>query len=226
MEKSEENIKDIFFPVALARYLESHKRYDEAIEFYQRTNPSEIKEEKKNEAIDKCKRDRDGFIDNQLKETLRQLSPKEQKQLIGYSKVFQIKIKLRKLVNDILTKNSGSKKWWASYVDSPDKLKSTAEEVKKRKSKFESIKIGRDIKKDYELLDFTTLPELIEIIKYHYKYFKDCFGPLTIVEGKLQEINNIRLDVAHARSIDDEQLQTLSAECEKINKAIDRCSGN
>jgi hypothetical protein len=210
---SDDNVKWFMYPSFIADILYERKQYDDAIEFYR---SSDLDEEKKVKRINECRFERDGYIYDQLKETLRLLNQSEQKQLIAYSQLFQLEIRLRNFVDETITIHHGNHKWWKNYA-SEDLHK----KVHDRKKEYEQNPYFREAKETPRDVDFSTLPELLTFIDKQWSLFQGCFHDKKIFEGIMRIIAGIRLDVAHARLIDDKQLEKVKESCIELNKRMD-----
>lgn len=211
----DENIKRVIIPVNVPQILEKLKRFDDAIECYKKSN---FAEEKINEAIERCKHRRDGFIYDELKETLRSLDEQEQRQLIAYAALFKTEIRLRGFIDDTITAKHGNTTWWDFYVKD-EKIKS---ECRVRQEEFEKNIYYREAIIRPRLLDFTSFTDLERIIDVNWDLFGRCFKDKKQFGAMLAFVSRVRNDVAHARIVDNGQLKKLQDDCLQINKMIDR----
>lgn len=193
--------------------LSERENYDEAIYVFEHST-GEL--EKSKDAIEKCKYHRDGFIYDKLKNILKDLSSQEQKQLIGYSRVFKIEISLRELIDTIL-KDKFKNTNWLEGDNTPD-LKQIKISVLERKTEYEKNSYFRDNTQKKSLIDFTTFQELEKVVEVHWDKFKEKFGNKKLVLGILESVAFIRNDVAHARFLDDKQLQKIEQDFSELKK--------
>lgn len=208
-------LHNIFLPYALGEMLDEGENYDEAI-FVFETSTGETKE--RQDAIERCKKKRDGFIYDELKKVLRGLNEREQKQLLGYSKIFRLEFRLRDIVDKTMSAARNSAKWLED--DNKPALKGAKEESIERREIYEKDCYFKGTDKKKSLVDFTTLPELEKILEEYWELFEDKFKDRKQFFALLTQVSPIRKDIAHARLIDDKQLATLSDRCDELDKVI------
>ncbi|MFZ1979253.1 MAG: hypothetical protein WAV76_14955, partial [Bacteroidota bacterium] len=207
-------IKQIYLPFELGKMYEERRNYDDAIIIFQNSTGALEDREK---AIEECKYNRDGFIYNKLKALLRGTDQQEQKQLLGYGMLFKIEVRLRNIVDEEMTKVNGSK--WLEDEHAP-KLKDVITECKKRHEKYKD-EVFYKSETPHRLIEFTTLLELKEIIEEKWKCFEPQFKVRDSFLSSLVPVCKIRLDIAHARFLDDKQLKTLSDQFDQLNKVLE-----
>lgn len=212
---NKDDVYSVFIPFDLGEMLAERKNYDEAIFVFQNSTG---KLEDIEKAIEKCKYDRDGFIYDELKNMLRDLSEIEQKQLLGYAKVFKIEIRLRNIVDKKMTAVRGTNKWLEN--ESNLKLKTVIEKCKERYDCYKNEPYNKE-EKSVRLIDFTTLPELESIIRENWKHFQEEFKDHDGFFSLLVPVKNIRLDIAHARFLDNKQLATLSDRFDELDRVLE-----
>jgi len=212
VDLNDEYIRYFYYPFELCELLEERGQYDCAIYLYQNSTGDN---ENIISSIDRCKHLRDGFIYDKLKSVLRNLNEQEQKQLIAYSQLFKVELKLRQLVENL------GKDWWVK----DKKLQDVVDRCRSRETEFEGEIYFRQNIPRVGLIHFTTLPELVRIITINWGLFeqklksKDHFGSL------MDTIKTFRISIAHLRFLDEMQLQKLEEAYESLNRVINYSEG-
>jgi len=210
-----DEVKWFAYPPSLGEFAETQDDYDAAIHIYQN---SLLSEEETAKRIEQCRFKRDGFIYDELKRSLRGLNEKGQKQLLAYNRLFHLELRLRSVVDKILT-NQTKKADWLQEENSFS-LKAVKEECLKRKEGFDNDPYFKDSTSKHRLIDFSTLPELISIITEKWDAMKEIFKEQANFSSTMTPIAKIRLDIAHARLLDEKQYKKFIESCDELDNVL------
>ena len=147
-----------------------------------------------------CKYISEGKPIEWLKNTIFQDNSDDFRMTQAKSKISEIENSLRKVVCRILSGNNGIS-WWNTYID--NKIKKSAENAFKNQK-------GITSNSGEELIHFTYLLNLKDIISNNWNYFISIFKDETDFNQKIDELNIIRRDEAHNRNISSEQIKKLN----------------
>lgn len=203
----------ITYPSFIGEIAEELLLFDEAIGYYENSN---LNPTEKARAIDNCRFLRDGIRYEELRGVLRTLDEGQQRQLVAYSQIFSLETRLRRIVARAFERQLGTKKWWNSCVGGSPK-----EQCEKRYHKWRAYRESDISEVQTNMLDFSTLPELRDIIESNWaKVFKKLFLYQDQFRSILNLIEGIRNDIAHSRPLTVDQHDDLKKQISKLKARL------
>ena len=127
----------------------------------------------------------------------------------AYRSLFIVENHLRKFIETKLTEHYGAD-WWEKGISS-----GLQDKANKRKS--DEQQHGWQVSDTGSNLEYLSFPDLSKIIANQWLVFKPVFGRQSKIELRLNELEEIRNAIAHARTLTDDAMNRLECHSDDIS---------